>query len=120
MAWAMRGRQRALDSKLYRQIFPETRLNDKHVVTLAVGTASNTYSLPGINSAASLAAQQGDVRFVTAHMQKVGVCSNNRRSCDGHHIPIVHHTSIKLRSSDGGPCDWCKIAATKFACVALH
>jgi predicted phage terminase large subunit-like protein len=27
--------QRALDSKLYKQIFPYTRLNDKHVVTLA-------------------------------------------------------------------------------------
>ena len=27
--------QRSLDSKLYRVLFPETRLNDKHVVTLA-------------------------------------------------------------------------------------
>jgi predicted phage terminase large subunit-like protein len=27
--------QRALDSKIYRQLFPDTRLNDKHVVTLA-------------------------------------------------------------------------------------
>ena len=27
--------QRAMDSKLYQRIFPYTRLNDKHVVTLA-------------------------------------------------------------------------------------
>ena len=36
---------------------------------VVVGTASNTYTMAGINSAASRAAQSGDVRFVTADSQ---------------------------------------------------